>query len=74
MGMVQEIRVLKKADPFVPYKVRTSAGKEFVIPGVDYIWTPPSNPRVVIFDDNDMSTSVPESKIASIEKIDSSAG
>ena len=66
--IIEEIRELRYAKPFVPFKIRTVEGQEFLVPSFDHVGTPPGGTRVIIPDDDGTFTFLPESKIASVEK------
>jgi hypothetical protein len=46
--MVQQIRELLHAIPFLPFKIRTADGKEYLIPSVDHALAAPNTPGVVV--------------------------
>jgi hypothetical protein len=72
--IIEEIRELRYAKPFVPFKIRTVDGDEFLVPSFDYVGTPPGGTRVVIPNVDGTFTFLTESKIASVEKAGASAG
>jgi hypothetical protein len=68
MSLLDEIRLLRQAKPFVPFKIRDTVGREFWVPTWDYVAVPPPKNRVVVFigDDGTFIT-LTESKIDSLE-------
>jgi hypothetical protein len=49
--MTGDIRKHLEETPFVPFSVRTTDGREYLVPTVDHIYLPPTGGRVVISDD-----------------------
>ena len=72
--IIEEIRELRYAKPFVPFKIRTVDGQEFLVPSFDHIGTPPGGTRIVIPNDDDTFTFLTESRIDSVEKMNSMPG
>jgi hypothetical protein len=72
-GMIQQIRDCRYARPFVPFKIRTSEGKEFFITDMAHVGTPPGGTRVGVFDDDESFITLTESKIESVERLGHSA-
>jgi len=70
-GMIQQVRECRYARPFVPFKIRTVEGKEFFITDLAHVGTPPGGKRVGVFDEDDTFITLTESKISSVEKMDS---
>jgi hypothetical protein len=54
--MIQQIRKLLHAIPFVPFKIRTSDGKEYLVPTNDHALASPDKPGVVVSDDEGLYT------------------
>ena len=66
--MIQKIKDLLKAAPFVPFKIRTSDGREFVIPTSDHAAVAPEKyAKVIIFDDSEHETHLSALHIVSVE-------
>jgi len=68
--MIPQIRRLLHAVPFVPFKIRTSDGKEYVIPTVDHALASPDKPGVVVSDDDGLYTILSGLHIVSVETTD----
>ena len=49
--MIDEIRKQLARVPFVPFSVRTSDGREYSVPTVDYAYITPRGNRVIVTDD-----------------------
>jgi hypothetical protein len=54
-----DIRKHLEITPFVPFSVRTSDGREYLVPTIDHIYLPPSGGRVVISDDQGVVVVLP---------------
>jgi hypothetical protein len=65
--MIPQIRRLLHAVPFVPFKIRTSDGKEYVIPTADHALASPDKPGVVVSDDDGLYTILSGLHIVSVE-------
>ena len=65
--MIQQIKKLLQAIPFEPFKIRTSDGREYLVPTVDHAKVAPNNARVVVFDDEGLFDALSGLHIASIE-------
>jgi hypothetical protein len=66
--MIQRIKNLLKAAPFVPFKIRTSDGREFVIPTPDHAAVAPEKyAKIIIFDDSEHETHLSALHIVSVE-------
>jgi len=57
--MTAEIRKRLGEVPFRPFLVRVTDGREYPVPTVDHIWIPPGATRILISDDEGLSTSLP---------------
>lgn len=73
-GMIQQVRECRYARPFVPFKIRTVEGREFLIADSACVGTLPGGTRVGVFDNDDIVVFLTESKIASVEKLNSLPG
>jgi hypothetical protein len=68
MSLLDEIRLLRRARPFVPFKILDTVGREFWVPTLDYVAVPPPKNRVIVFiGDGDSSVTLTESQIDSVE-------
>jgi hypothetical protein len=50
--MVEQIIKLLHAVPFLPFKIRTSDGKEYRIPTGDHVLALSNSPSIVVVDDD----------------------
>jgi hypothetical protein len=57
--MTGDIRKHLQIAPFLPFRVRTSDGREYLVPTIDHIYLPPSGGRVVISDDQGVVVVLP---------------
>ena len=53
MPMLDDIRKLIAAEPFVPFTVHTADGTSLPVPSVDHIAVPPGGGRIFVFGDAD---------------------
>jgi hypothetical protein len=67
--MVQQIRKLLHAVPFVPFKIRASDGREYVVPSTDHALATPNIPGIVVGDDDNLYAFLSELHIVSIEAV-----
>jgi hypothetical protein len=56
--MIADIRKRLAETPFRPFVVRVTDGREYPVPTVDHIWVPPGGGRVLVSDDEGLSTSL----------------
>jgi hypothetical protein len=54
--MVEKIRQLLHLVPFIPFKIRTTDGREYLVPTADHAVVRPSGTRVIVFGDEDHDT------------------
>jgi len=67
--MLTKIREFLKAAPFVPFKIKTSDGREYLIPTPDHAFAPPEKyARVIVFDDADHETQLSMLHIVGVER------
>jgi hypothetical protein len=66
-GMIQQVRDCKYARPFIPFKIRTVEGMEFIISEFVHVGTWPGGTRVGVFNDEGVYFSLTESSIDSVE-------
>ncbi len=68
--MIQRIKELLRAAPFVPFKIKTSDGKEYLVATPDHAAVPPEKfARLVIFNDDETQTDVSALHIVGVETI-----
>jgi len=66
--MIQRIKELLRAAPFVPFKVKTSDGREYLIPTTDHAFVTPNGSRVHLFDDGEKQTTLSGLHIVAVEE------
>jgi hypothetical protein len=54
--------------PFVPFTIRTSDGREYVIPTADHAAINPKGSRVIVFSDDDSQAEVTALHVAAVAK------
>jgi hypothetical protein len=65
--MMQQVKKLLHALPFVPFKIRTSDGREYVVPTSEHALVAPNNTSVSVYDDEGLVTIISGLHIASVE-------
>jgi hypothetical protein len=65
--MLEQIRKLLHALPFVPFKIRTSDGKEYLIPTGDHVLALPNSPSIVVVDDDGLYAILSVHHVVSVE-------
>ena len=66
--MIPRIRELLHSTPFVPFTVRTSDGREYLIPTADHAAVNPKGSRVIVFTDNDSQIDLAGLHVAAVLK------
>jgi len=66
--MTEKIRQLLDSVPFVPFKIRTTDDREYLIATADHAAVRPSGTRVVIFGDDEKDTYLSGLHIVSVEE------
>jgi hypothetical protein len=66
--MVEKIRQLLHSTPFVPFKFRTTDGREYIVKTSDHAAVRPSGTRVVIFGDDDKDIYLAGLHIVAVEE------
>ncbi|HVF71715.1 MAG TPA: hypothetical protein VM940_08905 [Chthoniobacterales bacterium] len=64
--MIPRIRELLHSTPFVPFVVRTSDGREFVVPTPDHAAVHPKGSYFYVFGDDESSTRIAGLHVASL--------
>jgi hypothetical protein len=72
--MVEKIRQLLHAVPFVPFKIRTTDGREYLVPTSDHAAVRPNGTRVIVFDDAEQDIYLSGLHIVAIEEGTASVG
>ena len=65
--MTDIVRKLMNAEPFVPFLIKTSDGKQYRVKHPDYLAISPKGGRVVVFADEEASTTVSALHIVAAE-------
>ena len=65
--MTDEVRKLMHADPFTPFLVKTSDGKQYRVKHPDYVAISPKGGRIVVFADEEASTTLSALHIVAVE-------
>jgi hypothetical protein len=66
--MFQRIRELLRATPFIPFKIKTSDGKEYLVPTADHgAVAPEKYSKVIVFDDAERETHISVLHIVGVE-------
>jgi len=66
--MIPRIRELLHSTPFAPFSIRTSDGREYLIPTADHAAVNPKGSRVIVFSNNDSQVEVAGLDVASVVK------
>jgi len=66
--MVEKIRQLLHMVPFMPFKIRTTDGREYLVPTADHAVVRPSGTRVIIFGDNEQDIYLSGLQIVAVEE------
>ena len=64
--MIPRIRELLHSTPFVPFIVRTSDGREYVVPTPDHAAVHPKGGYFFVFNDDESSTRIAALHVASL--------
>ncbi len=67
--MTDEVRRLMNAEPFVPFFVRTSDGKQYRVKHPDYVAISPKGGRVSLYDDEETTTTLSALHIVGVETV-----
>ncbi|MDQ6655822.1 MAG: hypothetical protein M3Y80_08420, partial [Verrucomicrobiota bacterium] len=67
--MIPRIRELLDASPFVAFKIRTSDGREYIIPTPDHATITPKGTRVLVFGDDESQTDVAALHVAAVSAL-----
>jgi hypothetical protein len=65
--MIGEVRKLVHAEPFVPFLVKTSDGKQYRVKHPDYVAISPKGGRITLYADEEASTTVSALHIVAVE-------
>ena len=65
--MTDEVRKLMNAEPFSPFLVKTSDGKQYRVKHPDYVAISPKGGRVTLYDDEETTTTLSALHIVGVE-------
>ena len=65
--MTGEVRKLMNAEPFAPFLVKTSDGKQYRVKHPDYVAISPKGGRVTLYDDEETTTTLSALHIVAVE-------
>jgi len=65
--MIDEVRKLIHAEPFVPFLIKTSDGKQYRVKHPDYVAISPKGGRIVVFADEEASTTLSALHMVAVE-------
>ena len=65
--MTDEVRKLMNAEPFVPFLVKTSDGKQYRVKHPDYVAISPKGGRITVFADEEVSTTLSALHMVAVE-------
>ena len=71
--MTDEVRRLMHAEPFVPFVVKTSDGKQYRVKHPDYVAISPKGGRITVYADEETSTMISALHIVAVEPMRSRA-
>ena len=66
--MIPRIRELLHSTPFVPFTIRTSDGREYIVPTPDHAAINPKGSRVFVFGDDESTAEVAALHVATVVK------
>ena len=64
--MIPRIKELLHASPFEPFKLRTSDGREYIVPTPDHAAVPPKGTYVIVLGDDESSAKIAGFHVAAI--------
>ncbi|MEO6753117.1 MAG: hypothetical protein ABIP85_15165 [Chthoniobacteraceae bacterium] len=65
--MTDEVRKLVNAEPFVPFLIKTSDGKQYRVKHPDYLAISPKGGRITVFADEEVSTTLSALHMVAVE-------
>ena len=65
--MTDEVRKLMNAEPFAPFFVKTSDGKQYRVKHPDYVAISPKGGRITLYDDEETTTTLSALHIVGVE-------
>jgi len=67
--MTDEVRRLMDAEPFKPFMVKASDGKQYRVKHPDYVAISPKGGRISLYDDEETTTTLSALHIVSVETL-----
>ena len=67
--MTDEVRKMMYAEPFVPFMIKTSDGKQYRVKHPDYLAISPKGGRVTVFADEEASTTLSALHMVAVEAL-----
>ena len=65
--MTDEVRKLTNAEPFVPFLIKTSDGKQYRVKHPDYVAISPKGGRITVYADEEVSTTLSALHMVAVE-------
>ena len=65
--MTDEVRRLTNAEPFVPFLIKTSDGKQHLVKHPDYVAISPKGGRITVYADEETSTMINALHMVAVE-------
>jgi hypothetical protein len=65
--MTDEVRKMIHAEPFIPFLIKTSDGKQHRVKHPDYVAISPKGGRIVVFADEEASTTLSALHMVAVE-------
>ena len=65
--MTDEVRRLRHAEPFVPFLIKTSDGRQYRVKHPDYVAISPKGGRVTVYADEETSTMLSALHMVAVE-------
>jgi hypothetical protein len=65
--MTDEVCRLMNAEPFAPFMVKTSDGKQYRVKHPDYVAISPKGGRITLYDDEETTTTVSALHMVAVE-------
>ena len=66
-SMTDEVRKLTNAEPFVPFLIKTSDGKQYRVKHPDYVAISPKGGRITVYADEEVSTTLSALHMVAVE-------
>lgn len=67
--MTDEVRKLMHAEPFIPFLVKTSDGKQYRVKHPDYVAISPKGGRLTVYADEETSTTLNALHVVAVEPL-----